>query len=101
MTGHLNSSQQGIYLECIAYPESTMYNIPFLGHIRGDIDVDQLKSALLKAIEAHPALNAVLVEEEDGSVCLKTDEKPPEIPVYTLSDEKFAKRKENHNGTIL
>ena len=95
MTGHLNSSQQGIYLECIAYPELTMCNLPFLGHIHGDIDVDQLKNALLKAIEAHPALNAVLVEEEDGGLCLKEDENPPEIPVYTLSDEEFAKRKEN------
>ena len=29
MTVRLSGSQQGIYLECIAYPESTMYNFPF------------------------------------------------------------------------
>ncbi len=93
MTSRLSSSQQGIYLECIAYPESTLYNLPFLGHVHGETDPEQLKKALLKAIAAHPALNAVLTEDGEGNICLKTDDTPPEIPVCTLSDEEFAQRK--------
>ena len=95
MTGRLRSSQQGIYLECIAYPESTLYNLPFLEHIHGDVDPEGLKKALLKAIDAHPALNAVLFEDAEGNISLRTDDTPPEIPVYSLSDEEFARKKEN------
>ena len=93
MTGKLTGSQQGLYLECIAYPESTIYNLPFLGHIHEETDPEQLKCAILKAVAAHPALNAVLTEAEDGTVLLKTDDTLPEIPIYTLSDEAFAERK--------
>ena len=97
MTGRLCSNQQGLYLECIADPESTLYNLPFLGHVHGDIDPENLKAALLKAIAVHPALNAVLIEDADGNVFLKTDETPMEIPIITLSDEEFAARK----GTLV
>ena len=93
MKAKLTGSQQGLYLECIDHPESTIYNLPFLGHIHEKVDPEQLKNAVLKAVEAHPALNAVLAEDTDGTVYLKADETPLEVPVYTLSDEAFAERK--------
>ncbi|MER2182164.1 MAG: amino acid adenylation domain-containing protein [Clostridia bacterium] len=94
MTGKLTGSQQGLYLECIADPESTLYNLPFLGLIHENTDPERLKEAVLKAVAAHPALNAVLAEEADGTIVLKTADTPPEVKVFNLSDEDFAERKE-------
>ena len=91
----MTGSQKGLYLECIAHPESTIYNLPFLGHIHEEVDPERLKNAVLKAVAAHPALNAVLMEEKDGTVVLKPAGTPPEVPVYTLSDEAFAERKKS------
>ena len=95
MRAKLTGAQQGLYLECVAFPESTIYNLPFLGHIHQSTDPDQLKNAVLKAVAAHPALNAVLTEDQDGTVYLKTDKTPPEVPVYTMSDAEFAGRKKS------
>ena len=53
-----------------------------------------IRSALLKAISAHPALCAVVKEDADGQVVMKTDETPFDIPVFTVSEEEFARRKE-------
>lgn len=91
MTGRLSIIQKGIYLECVGNPESTLYNTPFLGRFRGDMDPDKLQAALLEAAAVHPALNAVLREEQDGNVTLITDESPLEVPIIRLSDEEFAK----------
>ena len=71
MTGKLTGSQQGLYLECVADPESTLYNLPFLGLIHENTDPERLKEAVLKAVAAHPALNVVLAEEADGTIVLK------------------------------
>lgn len=89
MIDSLTSIQKGVYLECAAHPESTLYNLPFLGRFRESTDPEKLRAALLKAVSAHPALNAVLTDR-DGDVCMQADERPFEIPIITLSDEAFA-----------
>ena len=35
----LSKTQLGIYMECINNPESTLYNLPFLGTFGSDIDL--------------------------------------------------------------
>lgn len=91
MTGRLSVVQKGIYLECVGNPESTLYNLPFLGRFREAMDPDKLQAALLEAVAVHPALNTVLSENPDGNVILKTDESPLEIPIIRLSYEEFTK----------
>ena len=93
MNNKLSCAQQGVYLECVADPESTQYNLPFLGCFREAMDPERLKAALLKALSAHPALCAVLHEDADGQIFLKTEETPLDIPVYVMSEEDFARRK--------
>ena len=95
MISKLNYSQQGVYLECIAHPESTQYNNPFLGRFCEDMDSEKLKAALLKTISAHPALNTTLTVDTDGQICMKTVETSFVIPVFTLSEEEFVQRKKN------
>ena len=38
---------------------------------------------------------AVVKEDADGQVVMKTDETPFDIPVFTVSEEEFARRKES------
>ena len=95
MTGKLSCAQQGVYLECVADPKSTQYNLPFLGYFRDAMEPERLKAALLKALSAHPALRAVLCEDADGQIFLKTEETPMDIPVYVMSEEDFARRKDS------
>ena len=63
MVRKLSCSQQGVYLGCMAHPESTQYNLPFLGRFREAMDPEKLRSAPLKAISAHPVLCAVVKED--------------------------------------
>ena len=53
ITGRLSFAQQGVYLECAAHPESTQYNLPFLGRFNEAMEPERLKAALLKALSAH------------------------------------------------
>ncbi len=93
MNGNLSTNQKGIYLECVANPASTIYNLPFLGRFREEMDPEKLRAALLAAVKAHPALSTVLVEDGDGYVRLEVDEKAFDIPVIELSDEEFAEKR--------
>ena len=95
MIGKLSGSQLGIYLECVSHPEATQYNLPFLGKFHGAADPDKLKTALLKAVSVHPVLNAVLFEDGEGNVLIRTDDFPFEIPLTELSEEEFAGRRES------
>ncbi|MBQ7599738.1 MAG: amino acid adenylation domain-containing protein [Clostridia bacterium] len=91
----LTGVQEGIYVSCAARPESTHYNLPFLGRLTAPADPEKLRSAILKAVSAHPVLNSVLREQEDGSAVLEPAAEPFEVPVIKVSDEEFEKIKEN------
>ncbi len=91
MAGRLTTIQQGIYLSCIANPSSTLYNLPYLGRFRDPVDPGKLRSALLAAAAAHPALNSVLREQPDGSVILEEDSVPFDVPVTEVTGAEFEK----------
>ena len=46
MNGNLSTNQEGIYLECVANPASTIYNLPFLGRFREEMDPEKLSTVL-------------------------------------------------------
>ncbi len=60
----LTDSQMGVYLECAASPESTMYNIPMCCELPGDIDVVRFRKAVEKAVAAHPAFGVTFALQE-------------------------------------
>ena len=91
MAGRLTTIQQGIYLSCIANPSSTLYNLPYLGRFRDPVDPGKLRSALLAAAAAHPALNSVLRDQPDGSVILEEDSVPFDVPVTEVTGAEFEK----------
>jgi len=76
----LSGVQQGILVECMANPNSTIYNIPLLLKLDPAVDLKRLKAALAAAIDAHPYLKMRLVSDENGNVsALRRDDEAPII----------------------
>ena len=67
----ITKTQEGIYVECIAKPEDTLYNIPLLLEISDDIDTAKLKTAIVAAVNAHPILKTRLFINDDGDVRMR------------------------------
>lgn len=71
----LSKTQEGILVECLANPGTTIYNIPILLKISDEINVDKLESAIKVAIDAHPYLRAIInMDNESGDIYVKRDE---------------------------
>ncbi|MCQ2964247.1 MAG: condensation domain-containing protein [archaeon] len=56
----LTANQLGVYFDCVKDPEKLAYNLPKFINF-GDIDVDKLKSAIIKAINYHSYLKTRIV----------------------------------------
>lgn len=65
----LMQNQMGVFVECQMNADSVDYNIPTLFKISEKLDIEKLKSAVVKAVDAHPYIKATLATSEDGSVC--------------------------------
>ena len=64
----LTKTQEGIFVEAIAHPETTIYNIPVLLKLGGGIDENRLKTAVIRAINAHPYIKTRLFMDDDGNI---------------------------------
>ena len=91
----LSKTQMGIYVDNLASPESTLYNIPLLGKLGKDICVERLKYALTKAGQAHPGLNTRIYLDENGEVLQQISDDICIVDVIEMSDAEFAQRKES------
>ncbi len=59
----LTSNQLGVYFDCIKDPENTAYNLPKKMEFSEGIDVDKLKSSIIKAINNHSYLKTRIIME--------------------------------------
>lgn len=64
----LTSSQLGIFTECLANPEKTQYNLPYLVRFSESVDMERLKGACERIIEAHPYLDITIRQNEQGEL---------------------------------
>ena len=64
----LTRTQMGIFTECLMYPGTTIYNIPYACELDENVDAERLADAVAKAFEAHPYVLGRLITGEDGSV---------------------------------
>ena len=78
----LSETQNGILVECISKPESTLYNIPYLFKLSDRIDPERLKKACEATVEAHPYLKIKLFVEDDGEIRVCRDD--PKAPVVEI-----------------
>ena len=67
----ISKTQLGIYMECINNPESTLYNLPFLGTLGNDIDAERLKNAIEKVLKVRLGLCTILYTNDNGEVMQK------------------------------
>ncbi len=64
----ITTVQQGIYVECMANFNTTIYNTPVLLKLDREVDTDVLKRAILKTLDAHPYLKMRLSLGDDGRI---------------------------------
>lgn len=78
----ITQTQNGIFVECAANPESTIYNIPYLFKLSDKIDIGRLKSAVEKTINAHPYVKTTLFLDKSSDIRAKrNDQEPPKVEV--------------------
>lgn len=78
----LTQTQQGIFVECMSNPDTTIYNIPKLLRLGSGVDADRLVSALKETVNAHPYLKTRLFTSDAGDIRAKrldTDEPVIEV----------------------
>ncbi len=86
----LTQTQNGIFVECAANPDSTIYNIPFLFKLDEKVELSRLKAAIEETVAAHPYIKATLQMDEEGEIRLKRNDKAPfavEIKNRLLKEE--------------
>ncbi len=85
----LTFSQQGVYAECQAHPDTVRYNVPFALTFPEGTTTEQLDAALRKVVHAHPSILCRFVPDREGEII---QEQIPdfrlEIPVLDLSPEE-------------
>ena len=70
----LTETQNGIFVECMASPETTAYNIPLLLRLGDRVELPRLKEALTAALHAHPYVKTTLFTDEKGNVCARRND---------------------------
>ncbi|MBO5560036.1 MAG: amino acid adenylation domain-containing protein [Firmicutes bacterium] len=60
--------QEGVFVDSVAKANSTVYNIPTLLELDGDIDTDKLKTAIVSAVDAHSYIKTRLFYNDDGDI---------------------------------
>ena len=77
----MTKTQEGIFVECISRPETTVYNIPFLFKLSSAIDTDRLRKAVETALSAHPYVMSLLGTSDSGDVEAYRREYEPKVDV--------------------
>ena len=62
----LTQTQLGIYFECLKDEKSDKYNIPLLLKLNLEIDAGKLRTAIVKAVEAHPFMKCHIEPSKDS-----------------------------------
>jgi len=84
-------SQLGVFLECLAYPDTTQYNLPY--HVKIDLceDADALVDAWKRLICATPTLRIRFEMDGEGNPRQWPEEDMPiDIPVKDMREAEAA-----------
>ncbi|MGW4326904.1 amino acid adenylation domain-containing protein [Nocardia sp. NPDC004573] len=101
----LSLPQQRLWFLNRFAPESSAYNIAFVIHVAGDLDVPALREALGDVVRRHEVLRTVFPEDAQGAqqVVLPVERAVPEVVVTDLDDSgaKAALEALAHSGFDL
>ena len=90
----LSFTQQGVYAECQAHPDSLIYNMPVCLDFAPGVSAERICAAVLQVLEAHPYMACRFVADEKG----ETVQEPipgfkPRVSVIETSEEAFQARR--------
>ena len=87
----LFQSQLGVFLECMIYPDTTQYNLPYHVKIDSSEDVNALSDTWRKLIHATPTLRTHFSLDEKGIPWQWPDDNMAvDIPVKSMTEEAAA-----------
>ena len=84
----ISQTQNGIFVECISSPDSTMYNIPVLFKMADGVNLEVLKNAISKAVDAHPYIKMRLHMNDNGDIRALRNDKA-EAVIGMLKQDKL------------
>ncbi len=79
----LSKTEEGIYVSCLKPTDA--YNVANVLNLGKDIDIERIKDAIYKIFDAHPYLNTVLYQDEDGQIYKKIVNDKPTIEYKEVS----------------
>lgn len=83
----ITQTQNGIFVECSANPDSVVYNIPVLFKLDNSLEPEKLAGAVRTAINAHPYVKTTLRLDEKGEIrAVRNDDAEPEVRVIRCQD---------------
>lgn len=82
----LSFAQQGVYADCLKYPQTTVYNIPMDICLPLSVGANQLQKAVQQVFALHPMLFATLEEDDEGNTLQHC---PQEIPAVTIESKQL------------
>ena len=86
----LSAPQQGVYVDCLKNPASTIYNIPMNIRLPEGTEPEKVVSAVRAIVGAHPELTISFGSEGSDVVQTTHPDIEVEIPVLKASAEEFA-----------
>lgn len=88
----LSQSQMGIYVESIQHPNSFVYHMPFLYTLDKAIDLERLRAALYRVIDAHPAFFSYYTTDDNGEpLIVERKDIPIVIDIQSVADMEAMK----------
>ncbi len=86
-TAPLTKTQYGLYAECIEHQGEACYNIPYLYTLDGSLDGERLKTAIERAVAAHPTLfTRIGLNEQGDAVQTVDDQETFALEIETVTD---------------
>ena len=82
----ITKTQEGIFIESIAKPGSTNYNIPLLFKIDKTIDLNRLRDSVIKTLKAHEYLLLTLEMDDDGNIKALRKESEPVVNIIKADE---------------
>ena len=82
----LTFAQQGVYTECIANPDSTQYNMPFMMHMPNGVTVDMLSDAIREVTRVHSSLKSHFITDDNKIYQEEISDYVPYIQVTEIEE---------------
>lgn len=93
----LTYSQQGVYLDCLKNPGTTLYNVPSLVSFPEGVDAQRIAEAVKATVANHQSFGIVIVNN-DGEPCQRVKAgMPVTVPVMSMTDAEFIE----HQGSFM